>query len=221
MVTFAIVQHGEKVPAVADPGLTTRGERQARAAAAELRRMGVEAIYSSPLRRAVETAEVIASALGTRWSVNGALRERMDWDPSSGLSIDAFLAKWQAATTNRDFLPGVGDSSRAAGHRLEEALRRHALAHAGGCVACVSHGGATVDFLRTALGDDLVRRIRPGVIEHGMPGGAITEVELHEDGWRPKRIGAIDHIPLLDRTGHEAIADGWWASNVESPAEQD
>ena len=55
-VTFVIVQHGEKRAGSTDPGLTDRGRRQATACADLLAKRPVVAIYTSPLRRAVETA---------------------------------------------------------------------------------------------------------------------------------------------------------------------
>jgi len=47
-----LVQHGEKEPKPGDPGLTARGREQAAATARWLGRIGLAAVYSSPLRRA-------------------------------------------------------------------------------------------------------------------------------------------------------------------------
>ena len=63
-VTFVIVQHGEKRAGSTDPGLTDRGRRQATACADLLAKRPVVAIYTSPLRRAVETA----TPIGGTWS---------------------------------------------------------------------------------------------------------------------------------------------------------
>ena len=65
-VTLAyLVQHGEKEPLPGDPGLTGTGREQAIRAGGRLRGLGVSALYSSPMRRARETAEGIASAGAT------------------------------------------------------------------------------------------------------------------------------------------------------------
>jgi broad specificity phosphatase PhoE len=58
-----LVQHGEKEPLPGDPGLTRRGQEQARLAGRRLRGLGISALYSSPMRRARETAEGIADAV--------------------------------------------------------------------------------------------------------------------------------------------------------------
>jgi broad specificity phosphatase PhoE len=58
-----LVQHGEKEPLPGDPGLTRRGQEQGRLAGRRLRGLGISALYSSPMRRARETAEGIADAV--------------------------------------------------------------------------------------------------------------------------------------------------------------
>jgi broad specificity phosphatase PhoE len=67
-----LVQHGEKAPLPGDPGLTRKGQEQARLTGQRLRGLGISALYSSPMRRARETAEGIASATGlTVWNHGG------------------------------------------------------------------------------------------------------------------------------------------------------
>ena len=61
-----LVRHGSQQPAGggnADPALSETGRREARQVADYLARSSVDAIYTSPLRRAVETAAPLASAL--------------------------------------------------------------------------------------------------------------------------------------------------------------
>jgi phosphohistidine phosphatase len=66
-----LLRHGEAVPHGskdddADRELTARGERQAETAGAALARLGIEfaAIYTSPKKRAADTARLAAEALG-------------------------------------------------------------------------------------------------------------------------------------------------------------
>jgi len=63
-VRLLIVQHAENQATPGDPGLSETGLVQAQAAAEKLARLTVGALYSSPLRRALETARPIASQLG-------------------------------------------------------------------------------------------------------------------------------------------------------------
>ena len=57
-------QHGEKEPLPGDPGLTPAGRQQASLTGRWLHGRGVDALYSSPMRRARETADCIAAATG-------------------------------------------------------------------------------------------------------------------------------------------------------------
>src|SRR5262249_55599185 len=81
-----------------------------------------------------------------------------------------FAAQWERATHDRDFVPDSGDSSRQAGARLLAFLSGCASDDAGS-VAAVTHGGVTVDLLRTLLGDDA---LPADVLANGIPPGAIT-----------------------------------------------
>lgn len=111
-----LVQHGEKEPLPGDPGLTRRGLEQARLAGRRLRGLGISALYSSPMRRARETAEGIASVTGLTVRCDARLRERLNWD--GGLPFDAFMDLWARTMRDRDWEPADGESSRQAGMRL-------------------------------------------------------------------------------------------------------
>ncbi|MCF6238888.1 MAG: histidine phosphatase family protein [Candidatus Marinimicrobia bacterium] len=70
-MTWYFVRHGEiesnikKVYAGwSEEGLTRRGIQQAKEAAKDLIRLGIDAVYCSPLQRAVQTAEIIGKILG-------------------------------------------------------------------------------------------------------------------------------------------------------------
>lgn len=76
-----LVRHGESAGNVNpglrrsdDPPLTDRGRDQAARAAAALARIGLEAVYSSPLRRARETAEVVNGSITVLREDDGQLQ---------------------------------------------------------------------------------------------------------------------------------------------------
>lgn len=56
-------------------GLTEKGRRQAAELASNLKGSGATRVYSSPLLRALQTAEIVSSALGVDYDITDALRE--------------------------------------------------------------------------------------------------------------------------------------------------
>ena len=84
-----LVRHGQSVANVTrefsyrrvDPPLTDLGVEQARITAEHLRSVRVDAIYASPMLRAVQTAEIFGSALGLGLEVIEELREVNVGDP--------------------------------------------------------------------------------------------------------------------------------------------
>ena len=83
-----LVQHGDKERLAGDPGLTELGHGQARATARWLQGSGLQALFSSPLRRARETAAAIAAATGLPVQLDSRLRERLNWDGTQ--TFDSF-----------------------------------------------------------------------------------------------------------------------------------
>ncbi|MET8081321.1 histidine phosphatase family protein [Streptomyces sp. NPDC005303] len=120
MTVFYLVQHAEKERQPGDPGLTELGRRQAARTADWVQHVGVRAVFSSPLRRARETAWSIASRTGLRVREDGRLRERMNWDGSR--PMEDFLADWAATVKDRNFVPASGDSSHDAAERFRSCL---------------------------------------------------------------------------------------------------
>jgi len=203
-----IVQHAQKEPAPGDPGLTPLGHDQARQAGARLRHAGpIDELWSSPLRRALETAEHIAAELGVPVSVirrDDRIRERMNWPGEPHQSRQVFQREWERSTIDRNFRPVSGDSSRAAGERFAAFLdERHAV-RPGGRIIVVAHGGVTVDLLRTWFGDEWVRDVAPGVIEDGIGPCGITRIALDE-GQRLLGIG-LDAMDVERVSGSDGTA---------------
>lgn len=193
-----IVQHAEKVSAAGDPGLTERGYEQARAVARHLSDLEVSALWTSPLRRARETAAYIEAALGLHPQLDARLRERMNWDGKQ--SLEAFLSDWARATEDRAFRPSTGDSSGEAGRRFCEAFDDLRREHSGDTLALVvSHGGVTVDALRTMFGDEVVRQLAPNVEQMGIPNCAITRLGMAGTNWVLQGIGDTAHLGDLGR----------------------
>lgn len=165
-----LVQHAEKEDGPGDPGLTGAGHEQAARVARWLQSRDVQRLYSSPLRRAWETAEVISSALGLAIAPDPRLCERVNW--GGGGEFESFKDDWRRSVSDRDFVPPGGDSSRQAGERMRAFLEH--LSALEGTVVAVTHGGVTTDLLRTLLGDD---ELSPELLRDGVPPCAITTIK--------------------------------------------
>jgi alpha-ribazole phosphatase/probable phosphoglycerate mutase len=86
-----LIRHGEipsnivrKYAGRSNEGLTLKGISQAEQVADKLKTLGIHAIYSSPMRRAVQTAEIISRKNGTDIYIERAFRE-MEMGPWEGL----------------------------------------------------------------------------------------------------------------------------------------
>ncbi len=99
--------------------MTPQGYAEAKQVAAYLQSFPIAHVYTSPLRRAHETAEHITAELGVPVSIEPLLRERMNFGDQPGQTFKQFVAIWEQCSRQRDHVPPVGDSSRGAGQRVE------------------------------------------------------------------------------------------------------
>ena len=151
--TILLARHGETdwnrdgvFQGHADPPLNEAGREQARELARRLRAVHIDAVYSSDLRRAYQTAEIVAAAKGLSVVAEPGLRE-VDVGSWSGLTRAEIAERF----------PGVprhdGETEEAHRERVVAAVTRIARAHAGESVLVVSHGGSLRALRRHALGD--------------------------------------------------------------------
>jgi 2,3-bisphosphoglycerate-dependent phosphoglycerate mutase len=151
VTTILLARHGEtdwnrlrRIQGQLDPPLNERGRRQARALAAELSGEGITGVYSSDLRRAQETAEIVAASLGLGVEVDPALRE-IDTGDFSGMTISELERQFPERLRRWQQLEGPGwidgESYEHLAERVVSALERIARNHPGDTVLAVTHGG--------------------------------------------------------------------------------
>lgn len=149
-------------------------------------------IWCSDLLRSRETAELVAAAIGCdREAIqeDARITERINWWSEDQSSLEAFRDEWEHSTADRDFQPRFGDSSRVAGDRFAVFLTELHARKPDGRVLAVSHGGVTIDLVRTWFGDERVRELAPNAIEHGISACAITHINLDRNGKTLHRLG--------------------------------
>ena len=148
MTTLLLVRHGEtdwnaegRLQGHTDRPLSDYGRRQAERLAEELDGEELEAIYSSDLARARDTAEIVGRKLGLPTVLDPDLREK-DWGTWEGLTA-----------AERDRVEFVGESTEAHRDRILDALRRISERHPGeGRVLVVTHGGSMRRVQTAAMG---------------------------------------------------------------------
>lgn len=111
-------------PGLPDPPLTPRGREQARELARRVAAEGVRRILASPYRRAIETALVVADALGVPVEVDPLVRERFAF--SCDVGTPASRLRRLFPDLDLDHLPEIWWSTRVESDEAV-ALRVHAL----------------------------------------------------------------------------------------------
>jgi broad specificity phosphatase PhoE len=138
MVTVLLLaRHGEtdwnaegRLQGHTDRPLNDFGRRQAKELADRLAGEGADAIYTSDLVRAKETAEIVGERLGLTVVVDPDLREK-DWGTWEGLTGD-----------ERVHVELVGESTEDHRDRVMAAIRRIIERHPDQRVVVVTHGGS-------------------------------------------------------------------------------
>jgi broad specificity phosphatase PhoE len=149
----------------ADRPLTERGREQSHALAGRLAHIELDAVYSSDLQRAAETAAAVAEEQGLEAVELVELRE-VDVGSWSGLTREEAEQRFPDAFARwREGYPGWedGESYEEMTTRVLDAVLEIARTHEGGRVLVVSHGGPIRAIHACALGLDVhaYRRLRP------------------------------------------------------------
>jgi broad specificity phosphatase PhoE len=159
--TLVLIRHGEtdwnrdnRFQGHADPPLNDAGRAQARALADELGAEHFAALYTSPLRRAAETAAILASKLGLE-PVSDAALEEVDVGSWSGLTRDGVeqrfpegYARWLEYGHGWD----DGETYEELGGRVVAGLLKIGARHPDVAVLAVTHGGPIRSALAAAEG---------------------------------------------------------------------
>lgn len=216
--TLFLIRHGEtewnrakRIQGQLDVPLASSGQQQARQLAerGRWRRDGqckgaLDAIYSSDLARAWQTAEPLARAAGVPVQPADALRER-HFGIFQGLTPDEVAqrhpqayAHWQRRDASFT-IPG-GESLAAFYARTTACLRALAGQHAGQRIALVAHGGVLDCLYRFAAGLALdAPRTYP------LLNASLNRVDADAVGCRIVTWGDVSH---LDVDAGDEVSDG-------------
>jgi broad specificity phosphatase PhoE len=170
-----------------DPELTPLGHAQAAGAAARIARMpGVAAVLTSPLRRACQTAELVAQATGAPLRVRERLVET-DFGAWEGLTFAEARARdpqlhadWLGS---EDVAPPGGESFGAVGKRIEVERVELVREHPGATLVLVTHVTPIKMLLRDALlgGPGILYRLHLDL-------ASLSIADFYEDGGASVRL---------------------------------
>jgi len=166
LVRHADVYHElEQVP---DPPLSRLGREQAKRLAQRLQSLEIRAVYSSPHRRALQTAE--------------ALSDRVTVDPR--------LA--EARTEYRTGKVEIQESLSSVIQRMQDAVDGAVAAHPGGRVVMMTHGIAILTYLCDIL------RLTPGALRLFPDFTSISVVRIKGDRRMAGSLCDVAHLePVL------------------------
>jgi broad specificity phosphatase PhoE len=166
MTRIYLVRHGENRANITrefsyhkvDYPLTEKGRLQAAQTAEFFRDKEIHAVYSSPLRRAKETADTIAEATGTEVAirenfreVNVGILEEQGPTQEAWTLHDAIIDGWYAGQVDVAF-PG-GENYLSLCQRMRAGLEEIVRNHPGQNVVVVAHGGIIGAGVRDVCAD--------------------------------------------------------------------
>ena len=138
---------------IADPELAAEGHEQAAKMAAYLGVEDVEAVYVSPLRRALETARPLCKVLGLEAVVSEGVAE-FDRNSREYVPVEELRAtndpRWEKLL--RGEWDGVDEDPSIFKARVVETVEDMIARHPGGRVVVVCHGGVINQYLAHVLG---------------------------------------------------------------------
>ena len=157
---LVFVRHGQPERVIrhdgqpADPPLSSVGQQQAAAVAVWLSEIGIDALYSSPMRRALQTASAISESTGLVPSVHEGLSE-FDSDSPAYVPMEVLKEtdreRWDELATG-----SFGDSERTAHFiaTVNDAVDEIVAEHRSQRVALACHAGVVNAYLARCLGFD-------------------------------------------------------------------
>lgn len=197
---FCIVRHGEttwnaerRIQGQTDIPLNATGHKQALAAARGLAQHRFDALYTSDLQRARDTAAAAAQLLQLPMVSLPAMRERhygifQGLTPSEAeLSHPADFARYSARDPNFDYVNG--ESLATFSGRIVSTMNELAARHAGQTVLVVAHGGVLDVLYRQATG-----RALETPRDFAIPNAAFNWLCIAPEGWFVETWAAQEHL---------------------------
>ena len=218
--TLVLVRHGVTPHTVdkrfsgglksSNPGLSDEGRDQIRTTAAWLAPIaaGIDVVVASPVRRTLESAEILAEVLGKKVDVEPGFAE-MEFGAWDGMTLAEVSERDKAGLDawlgSMDTAPPGGDSFRDVEKRVLAGLDRILESHAGKTVVVVSH----VTPIKTLVAQALTAPLE-SVLRMELSPASVTVLSFYPDvdGQRPARMRLYNARPPGD-DAFSSAASAW------------
>lgn len=158
--------------------LSADGKRKAKAISNYFKNKKIVAIYSSPILRTKQTAEIIASELNLKVSIAPLLIETKT--PFQGMSFKKFFKRRKDIYFDEEHIKGGGESIEEINARMSTFIKRILEKHPNSEVIAVSHGDPIMIYTATLIeGEEGIK----GMLHRKdyIPTGGILELVFDKD----------------------------------------
>lgn len=203
-----MVRHGQTASNIAglfhgatDVPLNEMGQRQAELVAERVTTIeALNSLHSSPLQRALRTAQAIARRTGLEPRIHTGLAE-MNFGEAEGLVLEAMVERWPELARRFEDLsdhavrfPG-GESREEFHTRVRQTLDEIVATHTGERILVVAHGGVISSLVAQIVGGDPNdwRRYR-------IDNCSVTHIELATAGPVTHLMNDIVHLERIELT---------------------
>lgn len=208
-----LVRHGETESNIkrryqgwTESPLSEKGLLQAQKAGYFLSRQDVNAVYSSDLKRAVNTARVIGSSRGLQPGITPLLRE-IHFGEWEGLTFEEIEKSWGNEITHwlddpfHKAAPG-GETLQRVCERMQMFLEEIGGKHKqGDKIVAVSHGGSIRALLYNLLNLDL-----PSFWEIKIDNASISLIQKENESFKVAYYNRTDHL-AAGEAGEDLVDD--------------
>ncbi len=211
MVRLIVVRHAEsqwnpigRYQGLLDPELTERGKKQAHVLAKELEKENISCVYTSPLRRTYQTAEIISERLGVPLHKDGKLIE-IDHGKWSGLLVEEVRERYPdefeiwLKEPHKAVFDG-GESLKDVFERVKDFLSYVRENHQHETIAVVSHTVPIRCMYCAVLGIELSR-----FWSFGCDNASYSVVVMEEDRSIIQKLNITCHLGDLYVEAHRAL----------------
>ena len=197
---IALIRHGQtdwnlagRMQGRTDIPLNDTGREQALVAASALANESWDAVVSSPLGRARETGEIIATALGVPFGTSYGELIEQDFGVAEGTHVAELDTRWP----DRDFAGKEPDDE--VGPRGIRGLERIARDHRSARVLAVAHGTLIRHTLAAISGHETSHYPK-------LDNASSSFVRFTDAAWRVLTVGGADFAGVLPRLDERAEA---------------